>query len=65
MSEGTAFLLLKGWLTFAMLAFAINELRILRRDERAARAKAAQVVPIPTAPRAGAEPPAEPERRAA
>lgn len=65
MSEGTAFLLLKGWLTFAMLAFAINELRILRRDERAARAKSAAIVPIPTAPHTAAEPAAEPERRAA
>lgn len=65
MSEDTAFLLLKGWLTFAMLAFAVNELRILRRDERAARAKAAAVVPLPTAHYATGEPVAEPERRAA
>ncbi|MCL6608654.1 MAG: VIT1/CCC1 transporter family protein [Geminicoccaceae bacterium] len=36
MSEGTAFLLLKGWLTVSVLAFALNELRILRRDARAA-----------------------------
>lgn len=65
MSEGTAFLLLKGWLTFAMLAFAINELRILRRDERAARAKAAQVVPMPSAVPSAGTPAAAPERRAA
>lgn len=63
MSETTAFLLLKGWLTLSVLAFAINELRLLRRDERAARAKAgAEIVSL--RPEAG---PAEPvpERRAA
>lgn len=49
MSETVAFLLLKGWFTLAALAFAFNELRILRRDERAARARsAARVVPLPS-----------------
>ncbi|BCX18896.1 MAG: hypothetical protein KatS3mg117_2578 [Geminicoccaceae bacterium] len=63
MSETTAFLLLKGWFTVALLAFAINELRILRRDERAARARAAaEVVPLRSSP-ATAEPASE--RRAA
>jgi hypothetical protein len=47
----------------ALLAFAINELRILRRDERAARARAAaEVVPLRSSP-ATAEPTSE--RRAA
>lgn len=49
MSETTAFLLLEGWLTLSVLAFAVNELRILRRDERAARVKAAaESVPSPS-----------------
>ncbi len=48
MSETTAFLLLEGWFTLVALAFAFNELRILRRDGRAARAKAAaEPVPLP------------------
>jgi putative copper export protein len=63
MSEATAFLLLKGWLTVSVLAFALNELRILRRDARAARDKAAAaVVPLPATPAASAP---TPERRAA
>lgn len=63
MSETVAFLLLKGWFTLVALAFAFNELRILRRDERAARARsAAQVVPLYNGS-AGGE--TAPERRAA
>lgn len=63
MSETVAFLLLKGWFTLAVLAFAINELRILRRDERAARAKAtAEVVPLRPETAAAV---AVPEQRAA
>jgi|GEM_PF-3612891 len=63
MSETIAFLLLEGWFTLAVLAFAVNELRILRRDERAARARAtAELVPLGAAS-ATAEP--APERRAA
>jgi len=63
MSETTAFLLLKGWLTVSVLAFALNELRILRRDERAARAKAAaEILPLPATPAASAP---KPDRRAA
>jgi hypothetical protein len=63
MSETTAFLLLEGWFTLAALAFAVDELRILRRDERAARARAAaEIVPLPAAPATSAP---TPERRAA
>lgn len=63
MSETVAFLLLKGWFTLAVLAFAFNELRILRRDERAARARsAAHVVRLGGASGAGET---APERRAA
>lgn len=63
MSETTAFLLLKGWLTLSVLAFAVNELRILRRDERAARAKAA-AEPVPP-PSETSRPAPAPVRRAA
>lgn len=63
MSETTAFLLLKGWLTLSVLAFAVNELRILRRDERAARVKAA-AEPVPVRGETSGAAPA-PLRRAA
>lgn len=63
MSETTAFLLLEGWFTLAALTFAVDELRILRRDERAARARAAaEIVPLRAAS-ATTEP--APERRLA
>jgi hypothetical protein len=62
--SGLAFVLFKGLLGFGLpLAFAVQQLWSLRRDERAARAKAtAEIVPLQPAAAATSAPP---ERRAA
>lgn len=65
LESGMAFVLFKALIGFGLpLAFAVQQLWSLRRDERAVRARAAaEVVAIPTSTRPPAEP--APERRAA